>query len=84
MLLLTKSFKIVVSLEQHSCLADLGIRLRTLPFGTTVNDVVDDVGGCDATDNDGGGETTGCESTEVPIDGLGGLPDPGHLADHGP
>ena len=32
-LLLTKSSKIVVSLEQHCCLADLGIRLSTFPFG---------------------------------------------------
>ena len=83
-LLLTKSSKIVVSLEQHCCLADLGMRLRTLPFGIVVSDVVAGKDGCDGANDGEDGEAPGCGRVDVPDGGLGGLPEPGHRADSGP
>ena len=74
----------VVSLEQHCCLADLGIRLRTLLGGIVASD------GVASTDGDNGdidgpvGETLGSESVDIPISILGGLPEPVHRAYNGP
>ena len=53
MLLFTKSTKIANSFEQHCCLADLEILLRTVPFGIIVNNVVADKGGYDDADKGG-------------------------------
>ena len=83
-LLLTKSSKIVVSLEQHCCLADLGMRLRTLHFGIVVSDVVAGKDGCDGANDGENSDALGWGSMDVPIGGLGGLPEPGHRADSGP
>ena len=75
----------VVSLEQHCCLADLGIRRSTLPLGivATGGEAGDD--GVDDDDDDGGaGEILAGGDGNTLAGGLGGLPEPGHLADNGP
>ena len=76
----------VVNLEQHCCLADLGIRRSTLPLGIVANG--GEVGGDgDGDDDDGGaGEILAGRNgdTLAGAGGLGGLPEPGHLADNGP
>jgi len=72
--------RMVASFELHSCLADLGIRrnTRTLGIVATAGEF-GDIRGV-AVDGDMG---FGWSTEEV--DGvLGGLPEPGHLADNGP
>lgn len=63
----------VVSLEEHCCLADFGIRFNTLTFGT-----------CASPGVGGDGETDDVGDAGNGAGGLGGLPDPGHLAVTGP
>ena len=60
------------------------MRLRTLPFGIVVSDVVAGKDGCDGANDGEDGEAPGCGSVDVPDGGLGGLPEPGHRADSGP
>ena len=89
-LLLTTSFRRVVSLELHNRLADFGIRRNTLtlwtkatagvelgePCGDEVRDEGDTAWGrC------GNGGTEGDDDT---AGGLGGLPEPRHRAASGP
>lgn len=74
-----------VSLVQHCCLTDLGIRRNTLPLGivTTGGEAGDD--GIDNDDANGGaGKILAGGDGDTLAGGLGGLPEPGHLADHGP
>ena len=74
----------VVSLEEHCCLADLGILFSTLTIGICAS-IGDGGGDVDAGDVDSvaGGEP---ELGDVGngAGGLGSLPDPGHLAVTGP
>ena len=60
------------------------MRLRTLPFGIIVSDVVAGKDGCDGANDGEDGEAPDCGSVDVPDGGLGGLPEPGHRADSGP
>ena len=86
-LIFTISLSIAVSLDEHICLADLGIRRRTLTLGMVAigSDVVDggveehvvamaamSVACVDGDPNGGGGG------------GRGGFPEPGHRAESGP
>ena len=74
----------VVNLEEHCCLADLGILFSTLTIGICAS-IGDGGGDVDAGDVDSvaGGEP---ELGDVGngAGGLGSLPDPGHLAVTGP
>ena len=74
----------VVSLEQHCCLADRGIRRSTLPLGivATGGEAGDD--GVDDDDVGSAGEILAGGDGDILAGGLGGLPEPGHLADNGP
>ena len=74
----------VVSLEQHCCLADLGIRRSTLPLGIVANDGEAGGDGDGDDDDDGAGEILAGGDEDTLAGGLGGLPEPGHLADNGP
>ena len=83
-LLLTMTLNKVVSLEEHCCLADLGILFSTLTIGICAS-TGDGGGDVDAGDVDSvaGGEP---ELGDIGngAGGLGSLPDPGHLAVTGP
>ena len=70
-----------VSFERHCCLADFGIRLRTLLFGIFASDEMDGKDGDNGTNDD---ETLGRESVGTHIGGLGGFPGPVHREDNGP
>ena len=81
-LLRTTSSRMFVSFKEHCCLADRGMRLRTLPYGMVI--IAGEVAVEDEDEDDDVG-TVGVESVGIPIVGdLGGLPEPGHLADSGP
>ena len=96
-LVLTMSLNKVVSLEEHCCLADFGIRFSTLTFGicASAGDGGDgnagDPGGGKAGDvgaaaGDGGVDDGKAETGNAGngAGGLGGLPHPGHLDVTGP
>ena len=75
------------SLEEHCCLADLGIRFSTLAFGicTSAGNGGDGDGGADSDAAAGiAGMGDGVDDTGSGTGSLGGLPDPGHLAVTGP
>ena len=87
----------VVSLEEHCCLADFGIRFSTVTFGNCAsagdggNGKAGDPSGGEAGDvsaaaGDGGVDDGEAETGDAGngAEGLGGLPDPGHLDVTGP
>ena len=76
---LTTSLSTAVNLSEHCCLADFGIRLSTLFFGIGASDGEAASNG-DAAEPHGG---AGGGSSEL-TDGLGDLPEPGHLSAKGP
>ena len=89
-LLLTTSFRRVVSLELHNRLADFGIRRNTL---TLWIDVIADVehgegprgeGGVEEPCRDEVRDDSGTEGDDDTAEGLGGLPEPRHRAANGP
>ena len=83
-LLLTMTLNKVVSLEEHCCLADLGILFSTLTIGICAS-IGDGGGDVDAGDVDSvarGEPELGDVGNGA--GGLGSLPDPGHLAVTGP
>ena len=84
----TISSKIVVNLEQHSCLADLGIRLKTLLSGINISELVpragDGDGGNEGESTSGGGSCVKSPTEFAGDGGRGGLSEPGHLAVKGP
>ena len=84
MLLPTTSSRMFVSFEEHCCLADRGMCLRTLPYGMVI--IAGEVAVMDEDeDEDDDVGTVGVKIVGIPIVGdLGGLPEPGHLADSGP
>lgn len=78
----------MVNLEQHSCLADLGIRLKTLLSGINISELVpragDGDGGNEGESTSGGGSCVKSPTEFAGDGGRGGLPEPGHLAVKGP
>ena len=74
----------VVNLEQHWCLVDLGIRRSTLPLGIVANGGEAGSDGDGDADGGGAGEILAGSDGDTLPGGLGGLPEPGHLADNGP
>ena len=89
-LLLTMTLNKVVSLEEHCCLADLGILFSTLTIGICAS-IGDGGGDVDAGDAGDAGDVDSVAGGEPELGnvgngagGLGSLPDPGHLAVTGP